>query len=907
MKKTLSILLTFLLLLTAALPAFAAEGPGTETFVTVDPIDDQASILVPEDIDETIAWDDVFADIREAVTTHQNSVSLSQYRIHLSGQDDPNMQYIKNYLFYEPVLLRTCSQYSYYFSGTQADGYLTSLVLGDYYKYDLETYNAMVAACEDAMTQILYGIEGNDALSDAQKCVLVHDRLAAWCGYDRANYNAHTIPNESYSAYGPLGLHVGVCQGYSMAYGWMLDKLGIENYYTSSDDPQLNHGWNMVYLDNEPYYVDVTWDDPTWDLYGRVMHSNLLQSFSTFSSNHRNVDDFSQAPVSTLYEDADWVTGTAEMQLIDGKLYYLDSSAYIRDINFSSGTHPGMSQADLNCLDPGTGETTTVLTVDRIGTTYMSMFIPGTGEAYTSVNTRLASIGDKLFYSTASEIRVYDTQTGTDESFYAPDFTQYDSGSKIFGFTQRNGTFYVSISTSYSVNNTEGNTGTVETIPYCEHTDKVTLETITPATCSAGGTVKYICADCRALGTAATASDPSLHSFGDWTTVTYATCTLKGSERRDCANCDAYETRETEIDPDNHVNTEERAEIVPTCVSVGAEAGVWCLDCRKYVTGGGVLNVEPTAHDFGEWTPTTTATCTVPGAERRDCTLCDAFETRGTGLNPANHVNTENRAAVAATCTESGREAGVYCLDCQQYVSGGAIIPASSGGHAFGEWTPTTTATCTVPGVERRDCANCDAFETRATGLDPANHANTENRAAVAATCTLPGREAGVYCLDCKQYISGGAEGAVDPANHVNTEERAAVAATCTKAGREAGVYCRDCKQYISGGAVVSQLPHEYVAVVTEPTCTKGGYTTYTCANCTDSYTADKTAALGHVDADGDQRCDRCNADLSPEANCTCACHKSGFAGFIFKIKVFFWKLFGMNQYRYCGCGKAHW
>ena len=38
---------------------------------------------------------------------------------------------------------------------------------------------------------------------------------------------------------------------------------------------------------------------------------------------------------------------------------------------------------------------------------------------------------------------------------------------------------------------------------------------------------------------------------------------------------------------------------------------------------------------------------------------------------------------------------------------------------------------------------------------------------------------------------------------------------------------------------------HEYEAVVTEPTCTEAGYTTYTCA-CGDSYTADPVDALGH-------------------------------------------------------------
>ena len=39
---------------------------------------------------------------------------------------------------------------------------------------------------------------------------------------------------------------------------------------------------------------------------------------------------------------------------------------------------------------------------------------------------------------------------------------------------------------------------------------------------------------------------------------------------------------------------------------------------------------------------------------------------------------------------------------------------------------------------------------------------------------------------------------------------------------------------------------HSYVSVVTAPTCTKDGFTTYTCAKCADTYTGNKTNAIGH-------------------------------------------------------------
>lgn len=42
-------------------------------------------------------------------------------------------------------------------------------------------------------------------------------------------------------------------------------------------------------------------------------------------------------------------------------------------------------------------------------------------------------------------------------------------------------------------------------------------------------------------------------------------------------------------------------------------------------------------------------------------------------------------------------------------------------------------------------------------------------------------------------------------------------------------------------------LGHDYQAVVTAPTCTEGGYTTYTCTRGDDSYVADRVPALGHA------------------------------------------------------------
>ena len=58
-----------------------------------------------------------------------------------------------------------------------------------------------------------------------------------------------------------------------------------------------------------------------------------------------------------------------------------------------------------------------------------------------------------------------------------------------------------------------------------------------------------------------------------------------------------------------------------------------------------------------------------------------------------------------------------------------------------------------------------------------------------------------------------------------------------------------------AGGAACD---HDYQPVVTPPSCTEGGYTTYTCSKCGDSYAGDETAPLGHDYKNG--VCTRCSA-----------------------------------------------
>ena len=79
---------------------------------------------------------------------------------------------------------------------------------------------------------------------------------------------------------------------------------------------------------------------------------------------------------------------------------------------------------------------------------------------------------------------------------------------------------------------------------------------------------------------------------------------------------------------------------------------------------------------------------------------------------------------------------------------------------------------------------------------------------------------------------------------------------------------------------VVTAHEHSYTTVVTEPTCTDQGYTTYTCSSCGDSYVGDYVEVLDHTDADKNHECDVCKGnvgvceDTNKDHHCDYGCDK---------------------------------
>ncbi len=194
----------------------------------------------------------------------------------------------------------------------------------------------------------------------------------------------------------------------------------------------------------------------------------------------------------------------------------------------------------------------------------------------------------------------------------------------------------------------------------------------------------------------------------------------------------------------------------------------------------------------------------------------------------------------APTCTEKGWKEYVTCKNCDY----STYEEISANGHDYN--SVVTAPTCTDKGYTTYTCHCGDSY------ID--NYVNalghTEGKIVVENNllpdCTNEGcYDNVIYCTVCKEELSRETI-IVDALGHTEVIDKA-VAPTCTETGLTEGKHCNVCNTVLVAQQVVNALGHDYESVVTAPTCTEQGYTTYTC-RCGNSYIDNYVNALGHTE-----------------------------------------------------------
>lgn len=121
-----------------------------------------------------------------------------------------------------------------------------------------------------------------DKPTDYDKLLFIHDWLV-----DNTVYTAKNKYYE-YEADGPVVHGKAVCEGYSKAFMYFAQSVGIDCVCVIGKANDEQHMWNLVNLYGCWYHVDVTWDDPVRSDGSNVLrHNYFLLSDRDIGETHK--------------------------------------------------------------------------------------------------------------------------------------------------------------------------------------------------------------------------------------------------------------------------------------------------------------------------------------------------------------------------------------------------------------------------------------------------------------------------------------------------------------------------------------------------------------------------------------------------------------------------------------------
>lgn len=293
MKRLLSLFIAFMIILSAV--SASAEIVFEEFF-----FDSTNDIQKSEDVQ--LFEVDVQAELEkrliEGWATLASEIDISDLNI---SKSDISAMYAEAF-FKNP--------YYYYvqrsFGGTfkNASGLMVS-VKPKYTETDIEVVNSTWAEIDKAVEEILLYVSPN--MTQYEKVMAVHDYMAYNYAYDAEDTEQNMLIMIDKK---------GVCAAYSYAFIHVMNVLGIESRFITSND--MVHAWNIVNIDGEWYHIDITWDNLANNFaYGTRKYA-LLSTSAVTENGHYGFDTGDYVCDSTLYDDFSYLSAYC-----NGVSYYI--------------------------------------------------------------------------------------------------------------------------------------------------------------------------------------------------------------------------------------------------------------------------------------------------------------------------------------------------------------------------------------------------------------------------------------------------------------------------------------------------------------------------------------------------------------------------------------------------------
>lgn len=120
-------------------------------------------------------------------------------------------------------------------------------------------YSKEKIAAIDAKVDEIFNQLYNPSLSTKDNIKKFHDYIINHSKYDKLkSTNPEDKTYESNNAYGPLFQGYAICSGYTDLMALFLNKMNLTSIKIATN----LHVWNLVYLNDKWFHLDLTWDDP---------------------------------------------------------------------------------------------------------------------------------------------------------------------------------------------------------------------------------------------------------------------------------------------------------------------------------------------------------------------------------------------------------------------------------------------------------------------------------------------------------------------------------------------------------------------------------------------------------------------------------------------------------------------
>ncbi|MDR2532031.1 MAG: dockerin type I domain-containing protein [Oscillospiraceae bacterium] len=303
-------------------------------------------------------------------------------------------------------------------------------------------YRAAKRRFDNAVAEALDYAKNAD--TEFEKALALHDYLVLNTVYDSDSLNhflntGKVLRHSSHTAYGALVNGTAVCDGYSKAYMYLLNRVGVENRIITGTARNVPHAWNVVKIDGAWYHVDVTFNDPLinnqFDLHGRVSHTFFLLSDAALIGNQTHADWTLPAGIranSSAYDNAFFRDVETAVIKLGDFLYWIHSSTPSRGTNNNS-----IRRYNIN-----TGAISTLHSFEAI------WFLDGSENRWVLASfVSIAAYNNIIYFNTAREIRSYDPATGAVETIHTPANLGGSGNRFIHGLTMRGETITYTIKT----------------------------------------------------------------------------------------------------------------------------------------------------------------------------------------------------------------------------------------------------------------------------------------------------------------------------------------------------------------------------------------------------------------------------------------------------------------------------